>query len=104
MSKIKFITLVATFGLAMAFTLSCSSGGGGDDDDTQSASSNSYYVSSYGISDGVTCQYLDELILGNSGNMTEDDFEGKGYSFADVKGIWDTYRLDLFGKSYYIQV
>jgi hypothetical protein len=90
MNKIKMFSLTACFMLAMAFTLSCSSGGGGDD--------NTYYISLYGISEVTTCQYLDEMLLGlGGGSMTEDDWEGKGYFFADVKGAWDQYRLSGTG-------
>jgi len=63
---------------------------------SSSIPSSSYYTSLYGISDVATCQYLDAMLLGG-GSMTEDDWEGKGYSFADVKGAWDQYRLSGTG-------
>jgi len=80
--------LAAIFGFALIFTFSCS--------DNSSSKNSSYYISVYGISDGATCQYLDE-ILPRDTEATEDDWEGKGYSFADVKGIWDQYRLSGTG-------
>jgi hypothetical protein len=39
---------------------------------------------------------MDEMLLGG-GTMTEDDWEGKGFSFADVKGVWDQYRVSGTG-------
>jgi len=97
MNKIKMFALTACFMLAMAFTLSCSSGGGGDDEaPLPSPRANTYYISLYGISEVTTCQYLDEMLLGLGGG-TEDDWEGKGYSFADVKDVWTQYRLSGTG-------
>ena len=121
MSKTSFISLTASLVLAITFTLSCS-GNDGDDDDpggdlpplvpsssslpapssssySSSIPSSSYYVSLYGISDAATCQYMDEMLLG----VTEDDWEAKGFSFADMKGAWDQYRVSGTGAMLFSQ-
>jgi len=89
--KTKRFLLTAGLVLATAFTLSCSSDDSNNDDGT-------YYAASYGINNAAECERMNAMLVGNNSIMTESDWEGVGYSFADVKGIWDYYRVSNLGK------
>ncbi len=81
--------LFAVVFAAMAFTLSCSSENGDE---------HTYYAASYGINNVAECERMNAMLIGNNSIMTESDWEGVGYSFTDVKGVWDSYRVSNLGR------
>jgi hypothetical protein len=82
----KRFLVAASFALALAFTISCSSDDGDEDTYQPPSKANTYFYSIYGFTNVDFCNYMLDNTDENS--LSDESLAGEEFTFEDVKKGW----------------